>query len=328
MVYLNAACKQSFDPIAAACFTDLSVADVNRPSFLQLGIPVLDQFMCFITEFFRTAMATQGGLLVLRELLGMATAAWCLVVIESIRSTAAGFVRQAMLFGILSQLIGISVVFPFWLSSYWLANRHKLRDGTVEPSTIGTVATGLLLLSASVVAVCAALPAKLGEVVVFAFNCIPALAAAFAHLPPAFATPLISDCAIIRSQGSRPSTWISVSILYSMIAGICFTIHLWGRVAYLQDIDTQQLWGMFMNTSVELQCAYFLVVDMVVLFAWLGAFISTEFGLLAVVGFLLASVAFGPGVAFCFYMIQREQRLAQGPAATIAMHDLPRNKDE
>lgn len=306
-MYLNYASLPAFQAIMEECFTDLSVPSSKRPSFLHLGVPLLDHWMCFYTGFFTSTMSSKCGLLFTRELLAVGLAALCLVMIESMRSTARGFARLSALFGFLAHLLGPGVVFPFWLSSYWAGNKAAVARSTVNPEAIAVLATGVLLRCVSVAAVCIALPGKLGDAAIWLFVLTYVAAPLFAHLPSVFGTSTVCQSSAIT--GGSAGAWTSITQVYNMVAGACLTLHIWGRLDYLPDFDSAQLWDILRNASQELQCAHFMAATTIALFSGLWAFVAAEFGTVAMLRFGISSFVIGPGASTCFYLIQREQAL-------------------
>mmetsp|Transcript_20188 Transcript_20188/g.40192 ORF Transcript_20188/g.40192 Transcript_20188/m.40192 type:complete len:345 (+) Transcript_20188:46-1080(+) len=135
---VNAISGPQFEPIIAAC-TDPSIAieefaaktgyHVYEP---RVGLQVFNFLVCLITQFlFELRQTPPAGLLVWCGIIVVVPTYSIFATVEAARHGARGPIRYPMIFGMLGQLIGISVTVPLlWVPSYILGGG----TGPVHPA--------------------------------------------------------------------------------------------------------------------------------------------------------------------------------------------------
>jgi hypothetical protein len=131
-VTVNAISGPAFEPIIAACTNPDYKGDGGMDKFVtqggyhayepMVGLKVFELLVCLITQFifelnqtFPAGLVTWGGVIIVAQTVGV------LGIIEAGRKGARGLIRYSILFGLLGQLFGISVVFPLlWVPAYIL----------------------------------------------------------------------------------------------------------------------------------------------------------------------------------------------------------------
>jgi len=129
-ITVSAISGPAFEPIIAACsnpdykgnmdeFVTQSGYHAYEP---MVGLKLFELLVCITTQFifelnqtFPAGVVTWGGLILVVQTVAV------LCTIEAGRKGARGFIRYSILFGLLGQLFGISVVFPMlWVPAYIL----------------------------------------------------------------------------------------------------------------------------------------------------------------------------------------------------------------
>jgi hypothetical protein len=109
-----------FAPVLASC-NGASTGTILPPPFISLH-PALDGLLCTITSLFTFVSRTpEGRIFTVYFITAFAVPFLVFLAVESLRDSAFGSVRWFSLVFLLSQCVGISVVFPlFWLTSFAL----------------------------------------------------------------------------------------------------------------------------------------------------------------------------------------------------------------
>ena len=104
--------------------------------------------MIELNQTFPAGVVTWGGVIIVAQTTGVVS------IIEAGRKGARGFIRYSILFGLLGQLFGISVVFPMlWVPAYILGRGHgpisKRRIDTIIPLLSPTIILTLVAFGAN-----------------------------------------------------------------------------------------------------------------------------------------------------------------------------------
>ena len=115
-----------FEPIIAACTNpDISVDDFASKTGYHayepmVGFKVFNVLVCLITQFLLELRQTYpAGILTWGGIMVVALPTTVITIHEAGRSGAWGLIRYPIITGLLSQLLGVSVIFPLiWIPSY------------------------------------------------------------------------------------------------------------------------------------------------------------------------------------------------------------------
>lgn len=137
LVLTNVVVGDFMEPRAAACQrTDIAAHDFAAATGFQpydnrVGFWFFDWFVCIITQFFYDMVtAGPGGILVGFGTFVTGLPAFLLIALEAGRQDARGLIRYPMVFALLVQVLGVSVVFPLlWVPSYVLGRGNEPLSG-------------------------------------------------------------------------------------------------------------------------------------------------------------------------------------------------------
>eukprot|EP00877_Chromochloris_zofingiensis_P002440 jgi/Chrzof1/12197/Cz06g24230.t1 len=287
------------DPLSSVCFKG---EKGPRPSYFKTGIPPVDAFHCLLTPFFLDTLKVPFGRFVTAGTLGTAIGALGIAAIESIRLSSRFFVKSWFLTALLSQLLGISVVYPLaWLPSYFLATKSRVPAARLPASKVSGVFIAFLLTSATMVLLIKVndFDRPIQDIIVVAFNLGLPLSAIIWTIVPA--------------RGPQGHQW-AITMFY-VLAVLTAAYHWYSVVDVVQNSSWEEVKGVALRTQVKYMPAHFLLVDMSVLFLATCMFISGESGFGWVITVLGLTVLVGPGAAILHYGARRESQLARGQPA-------------
>jgi hypothetical protein len=234
------------------------------------------------------------------------TGALGIAAVESIRSSARGFVWSWAATTLLGQLLGISVAFPlFWLPSFFLWTRAKVPSSTTPTNkTYGICATMMLVL----------LPVAL---VMLQLDKLPSVDAQNTALfifqwGLPFSAILWNSVPRDR-QPSQEASQKAVQLLFTMLLGMCIAVHYAAIVDWVVSGGSwDELRGVVLRSEVRYMPAHFLLVDACVMTLSCLLFVLGDGGVGPAVGFMVQTLVVGPGAAVLWYGLKREQRLQTG----------------
>ena len=313
------------------------------------GIPAIDQgFLCFIVPFFYDAFTTPVGVAVAADLLGLFGVVLAFFAMEGSRTRTAGtLLSWSPIFGMLCNLIGVSVAVPLaWIPCYeWYASgqpagkRNVLLDN-IQPGRAAAILVCILaFFAAPSVLMFMNLERSKLEIIIAAWQFAPLAVAPFAIL----LTPLFHWVALPTPQTSgddklfkarwrtvQSKSMVETSYLVFMAFG---TLLHYGIIMYAAHTGTPLIDGVLKlaqyKTDPELSApqnlastvyAYFLLGDLVILSAALAFFSLLEDGIMGVLVYLVATVALGPAAGFAGYLAWREAGV-QNPKLIVEKSD-------
>lgn len=299
------------------------------------GYEGLDQgFLCFIVPFFVQSISTPIGSAVTIELLALFGIVLALFSMEGSRTRASyTLLAAAPLFGLLSNLIGVSVAVPLvWIPCYeWFAGgqpagKRNVVLENIEPGRAAAIIVStLVVFGAPTVFMFLDLEKSVIESVIAVWQFVPLFISPLAALlTPAFrwvalATPQTSgDDKLFKARWRTIQSKSMVETLYMFTMALGTIVH-YGVIVHAGFNGVFLLEGLWklahfasdpvLSSAENLSttaCAYFLLVDLVVLSAALALFSLLEDGIMGVAVYLGATVVLGPAGGLSAYLAWRE----------------------
>ncbi|KAI9285494.1 hypothetical protein BC943DRAFT_323462 [Umbelopsis sp. AD052] len=299
------------------------------------GYDGLDQnFLCFIVPFFVQSLATPLGAAVTVELLTLFGVVLAVFSMEGSRTrTSRTLLAAAPLFGLLSNLLGVSVTVPlFWIPCYqWFtggvpAGKRNVVLENIEPGRAAAIIISTItVFGVPTVLMFLDLQKSTIENVIAGWQFAPLFISPLAALlTPAFrwvalSTPQTSgDDKVFKARWRTIQSKSMVETSYLFTMGVGTIVHygvivhsgfnglflvegLWKLAHFASDPVLSSAENL--STTV---CAYFLLIDLLVLWAALGFFSLLEDGVLGLVVYVGATVVLGPAGGLSAYLAWRE----------------------
>nr|XP_024375823.1 uncharacterized protein LOC112282465 isoform X1 [Physcomitrium patens]XP_024375824.1 uncharacterized protein LOC112282465 isoform X1 [Physcomitrium patens]XP_024375825.1 uncharacterized protein LOC112282465 isoform X1 [Physcomitrium patens]PNR54481.1 hypothetical protein PHYPA_008158 [Physcomitrium patens] len=273
----------------------------------RFGVPAVDDFLCVVVQSFRQGLSTAEGTWITGYLITTLVSAYAFLAVEGSRQKAGWFLSLIPLHALLFMLVGISVVVPaIWLPSYILYNAgdrtpREIWRKKVSMVRIGAIALSLILLKLSAIAIFFPFSEKGKEISILLFQIAPiALACLWMLLSPA-------SEGVSQMRGHRR---VKAMHLLQAEAGLIW--HLIGVLYIIRDPEIP--WRVFKLlhswSNTEFQ-AFFLLVDVSVLFLGFMYVIVLEDGTDIASLVALGSVLLGPASALSAYFAYREDKILQ-----------------
>lgn len=310
-----------FEPILEACTNASKGNYESMDDFVTLtgyhaydtrvGLVVLEVFVCLITQFLHqlTEQAPQG-LLTWGSVVVVSFPVGVLMSLEAGRQNVKGPCRWPTLMGILTQLLGISVIFPaLWVPSYTYSSSSSESQGVVSSG----LAKIVIFLS---------LPGAILSILVFCLDTDSTLWTTCAGILGGPVLPLIAlTILLVPAPKGTVSSKMAQNTAYSSavsfgLAGIAslvgwlylvvvaFTNYGWDYTTLLNDIWFEA------HPAVA-----FMTIDTGVL--WIGLLLHIgSRSLRGMLEALLGSLVFGPGAACCVALASLEMERAETVAVT------------
>jgi hypothetical protein len=299
------------------------------------GYEGIDQkFLCFIVPFFVQSISTPIGAAVTIELLTLFGLVLALFSMEGSRTrTSYTLLAAAPLFGMLSNLVGVSVAVPLaWIPCYqWFAGgvpagKRNVVLENIEPGRAAAIVVStLVVFGAPTVFMFLDLKKSIIENVIAAWQFAPLFISPLAALlTPAFrwvalATPQTSgDDKLFKARWRTIQSKSMVETLYLFTMALGTIIH-YGVIVHsgfngvflveglwkLANFASDPVLSSAENLSTTV-CAYFLLLDLVVLSAALAFFSLLEDGIMGVAVYVGATAVLGPAGGLSAYLAWRE----------------------
>ncbi|KAH8552639.1 hypothetical protein BGW37DRAFT_489718 [Umbelopsis sp. PMI_123] len=299
------------------------------------GYEGIDQkFLCFIVPFFVQALATPVGVAVSVDLLALFGVVLAFFAMEGSR-TRTRFTLLALtpLFGMLSNLIGVSVAVPLvwipcyeWFASGMPAGKRNVLQENIQPGRAAAILVSTLIFYVGpTVFMFLNLEQSMHENVIAAWQFAPMFVSPVAALlTPVFhwvalSTPQTSgDDKLFKARWRTIQSKSTVETIYLFSMGLGVIVH-YGIIVYaafngvpllesfwkLANFSTDPVLSSPENLGTTV-CAYFLLGDLVVLSAALAFFSLLEDGVSGVLAYIVATVVLGPAGGLSAYLAWRE----------------------
>lgn len=273
----------------------------------RFGISAVDDFVCLVVQSFLQGFSTAEGTWITGYLISTLVSVYGFLAVEGSRVKAGWFLSLTPLHALLFRLIGISVVVPaIWLPSYILYNAGdrtpcEMWRKKVSMVRIGAIALSLVLLKLNAVAMFFPFSDKGKETAILLFQIAPIALACLWLL--CFST----DGDASQMRGHRR---VKAMHLLQAEAGLIW--HLIGILFIIRDPEIPwkvlKLLHSWSNTEFQ---AYFLLVDVSVLFLGFMYVIVLEDGTHTAALVTLGSFLLGPASALSAYFAYREHKILQ-----------------
>lgn len=270
----------------------------------RFGVPVVDDFLCVVVQSFRQGLSTAEGTWITGYLITTLVSVYGFLAVEGSRANAGWFLSLTPLHALLFMLIGISVVVPaIWLPSYILYNAGDRTPGEiwrkkVSMVRIGAIALSLILLKLGALAIFFPYSDQGKEIAILLFQLAPIVLACL--WLPVFSTEGVSQTAGHKRVKAMHLMQAEAGLIWHLI-GILFIIR-----------DPEIPWKVFKLlyswSNTEFQ-AYFLLVDVSVLFLGFMYVIVLEDGANTASLVALGSLLMGPACALSTYFAYREHEI-------------------
>lgn len=273
----------------------------------RLGVTAVDDYVCVVVQSFRQGLSTPWGTWITGYLITTLVSVYGFLAVEGSRAKSGWFLYLTPLHALLFKLIGISVIVPaIWLPSYILYNAgdrtpSEMWRKRVSTVRIGAIALSLILLKFNALAMLFPFSEEGKETAIVLFQMAP-IALSFLWLPVYSKTEASSQ---VRSHRR-------IKAMHLMLAEAGLVWHLTGILFIIREpgIPWKVFKLLFSWSNCEFQ-AYFLLVDVSVLFLGFMYVIVLEDGSETAALVTLGSLLLGPASALSAYFAYREHKILE-----------------